>query len=230
MSNPLEKYFNDRYKLVGDLQKDPGPVVTISREFGCPAKIISDMLANQLNELQEHKDGHEEWQVISKEILDDAARDLKTEGSKIEYVFNYEKKSLVDEFLESLSAKYYHSDWKIRDTIKNVIRGFGVSGYSIIVGRAAAQINRDILKSLHIRLVAPFEWRVNSFVTSHNITTKEAIKKIKELDENREKLIKSFATEGNCVQCYDVYYSTEYLSNEQIVSSILNLMKLKNLI
>ena len=41
MSNPLEKYFSERYKPSGDLQKDPGPVVTISREFGCPAKIIS---------------------------------------------------------------------------------------------------------------------------------------------------------------------------------------------
>jgi len=188
------------------------------------------MLASQLNDLQEQKTEQNTWQVISKEILDDSARELKTEGSKIEYVFNYEKKSLIDEFLESLSAKYYHSDWKIRDTIKNVIRGFGVSGHSIIIGRAAAQINRDIEKSLHIRLVAPFDWRVNTFANSHNITPKEAVKKIKELDENREKLIKSFATEGNCIQCYDVYYSTEYLTNEQIVSSIIQLMQLKKLI
>ncbi len=230
MSNPLEKYFSARYTPDGDMQKDPGPVVTISREFGCPAKIISDLLANQLNELQEHKTEQDTWQVISKEILDDSARELKTEGSKIEYVFNYEKKSLIDEFLESLSAKYYHSDWKIRDTIKNVIRGFGVNGHSIIIGRAAAQINRDIEKSLHIRLVARFDWRVNNFANSHNITPKEAVKKIKELDENREKLIKAFATEGNCIQCYDVYYSTEYLTNEQIVSSIVQLMQLKKLI
>ena len=230
MSNPLEKYFSERYKPARDLQKDPGPVVTISREFGCPAKIISDMLAKRLNEFKGRRAGVEDWQVISKEILDDAAKELKTEGSKIEYIFNYEKKSLIEEFLESLSAKYYHSDWKIRDTIKNVIRGCGVNGYSIIIGRAAAQINRDIEKSLHIRLVASFEWRVSHFAKSHNITPKEAVKKIKELDENRENLIKSFATDGNGVQCYDVYYSTEYLTNEQVVSSIINLMQLKNLI
>jgi cytidylate kinase len=230
MSNPLIKYFSERYLGSGDLQKDPGPVVTISREFGCPAKLISDLLAYQLNEMQQHSAGVDPWHVISKEILDESARELKTESAKIEYVFNYEKKSIIDEFLESLSAKYYHSDWKIRDTIKNVIRGFGVNGHVIIIGRAAAQINRDIEKSLHIRLVAPFEWRVNHFATSHNITPKEAIKKIKELDENREKLIKAFATEGNCIQCYDVFYSTEYLTNEQIVASIVQLMQLKNLI
>jgi cytidylate kinase len=230
MSNPLEKYFSKRYKPSGDIQKDPGPVVTISREFGCPAKIISDLLASKLNEMPKHETPGVDWQVISKEILDDSARELKTEGSKIEYVFNYEKRPLIDEFLESLSAKYYHSDWKIRDTIKNVIRQVGVDGHAIIIGRAAAQINRDIEKSLHIRLVARFEWRVQHFANAHNITTKEAVKKIKELDENREKLIKSFATEGNCVQCYDVYYSTEYLTNEEIVSSILHLMQLKKLI
>ena len=230
MSNPLEKYFSERYKPAGALQKDPGPVVTISREFGCPAKIISDLLATRLNKLKGRRAGAEDWLVISKEILDDSARELKTEGTKIEYVFNYEKRSLIDEFLESLSAKYYHSDWKIRDTIKKVIRGFGVHGHVIIIGRAAAQINRDIEKSLHIRLVARFDWRVNHFAQNHNLTTKEAIKKIKELDENREKLIQSFATEGNCVQCYDVYYSTEYLTNEQIVSSIIHLMQHKNLI
>jgi len=230
MSNPLEKYFSARYNPSGDLQKDPGPVVTISREFGCPAKIISDMLASKLNEKPKQAARKEQWQVVSKEILDDSARELKTEGSKIEYVFNYEQPSLIDEFLESLSAKYYHSDWKIRDTIKKVIRSLGVNGHTIIIGRAAAQINRDIEKSLHIRLVASFDWRVTHFANAHNISNKEAIKKIKELDENREKLIKSFATEGNCVQCYDVYYSTEYLTNEEIVSSILHLMQLKKLV
>jgi len=230
MSNPLISYFSERYQGSGDLKKDPGPVVTISREFGCPAKLISDLLAYKLNEIQKNATGVDAWHVISKEILDESARELKTESAKIEYVFNYEKRSVIDEFLESLSAKYYHSDWKIRDTIKNVIRGFGVNGHVIIIGRAAAQINRDIEKSLHIRLIAPFEWRVNHFANSHNITPKEAIKKIKELDENREKLIKAFATEGNCIQCYDVYYSTEYLTNEQIVESIIQLMQLKKLI
>jgi len=135
MSNPLEKYFSERYNPSGDLQKDPGPDVTISREFGCPAKIISDMLASKLNEMPKQAGRKEQWQVVSKEILDDSARELKTEGSKIEYVFNYEQPSLIDEFLESLSAKYYHSDWKIRDTIKKVIRSLGVNGHTIIIGQ-----------------------------------------------------------------------------------------------
>ena len=231
MSDYLIKYFHDRLKIVEEPGTGPGPLITISRDFGCQAKQISQQLAERLNEYYLPIGAKNEWHLLSKEIIEKVAHELQTESNKIDYVFTFEKKSTVDDFILSLlSSKQYHSDWRVKDTIRKVVRAFAITGYSIILGRAGAQITRDIEASLHIRLVAPFDWRVKQVMERHQLTDKMAIRKVKEMDINREKLIKTFASEGHCHECYDVSFNMKYLSTKQVVSDIIHMMQLKKLI
>lgn len=230
MYDSFIKYFHDRLKIVEEPNTKPGPVLTISRDYGCPAKLIVQELEDRLNEYHLPIGAKNTWHTLSKEIIEKVALVLQTDSTKIAYIFNFEKKSTIDDFIMSLSAKQYHSDWKVKDTIRKVVQSFAIAGYSIILGRAGAQITRDIEASLHIRLVAPFEWRVKKIMEKYDLTNKLAIRRVKEMDVNREKLVKTFATEGHCYECYDVSFNMKYLSTIQTVSDIIHLMQLKKLI
>jgi cytidylate kinase len=230
MSDSLVKYFQDRLKIVEEPNTKPGPVLTISREYGCQAKLISQELADRLNEYHLPIGAKNTWHILSKEIMDKVAHELDIDSTKIDYVFNFEKKSSVDDFIMSLSSRQYHSDWKVRNTIRKVVRSFAVTGHIIILGRAGAQITRDIEASLHIRLNAPFQWRVNHVMEKYQLTNKLAVRKVKEMDVNREKLIRNFASKGHCHECYDVSFNMKYLNTKEAVSDIIHLMQLKKLI
>lgn len=230
MSDTFVKYFHERLKIENKETNIPGPVVTISREFGCDAKVLAALLAAKLNEFYLPIGAKQTWAVVSKEILLETAKQLKTDSKKIEYVFSFERRNLVDDFLLSLSAKNHLSDWFVKEAIKKVIREFAQTGFSIIIGRAGAQISRDIEKSLHIKLVAPFEFRKQLVMKKYGLEDKDAEKKIKEMDHNREKLIKMFVKETHCEGCYDVYYNIRFLTHEQICNNVVNLMEQKKLV
>jgi len=231
MPDFLINYFRDRLKVVEEPGTEPGPVLTISRDFGCQAKQISQELTDRLNEYHLPIGARNEWLLLSKEIIEKVAQELQTDSKKIDYIFKFEKKTTVDDFILSLlSSKQYHSDWKVKETIRKVVSAFAVTGYSIILGRAGAQITRDIKDSLHIRLVAPFDWRVKRIMEKYNLSNKMAIRRVKEMDLNREKLIKTFASEGHCHECYDVSFNMKYLTTKEVISDLIHLMQLKKLI
>ncbi|MDY0333472.1 MAG: cytidylate kinase-like family protein [Bacteroidales bacterium] len=229
MNNFLEQYLIERYRQGEPEIAAPGPVVTLSREYGCEANIIAQKLSEKLTAHHNTNDQKSNWKIISKEILEASAQKLKTDSKKLEYVFE-ESRTTIDDFLLSLTARQYYSDWKIKETIKKVVHSFAHDGYVIIVGRAGAQITRDIQKALHVRLIAPFQWRVDHIAEKHNLSSKEAYRKVKEMDKKRQRLLETFSKDSDCHHCYDVHYNLKYLNTDQIVSDIVHMMQLKELI
>lgn len=230
MKNFLEDYFQQKFLASQEPVAEPGPVVTISRTYGCDAKPISSALANQLNTYHMGIGQKKHWEIITKEILEEAAKELQTNSKNIEYIFQFEKRSAIDDFLMSMTSRKYQSDWKVKEAVKNVVRTFALQGHMIIVGRAGAQITRDLPNGLHIQLIAPLEWRVQKISGKYQLTQKQALDKINDMDEKRQKLIEMFSKDAGCHNCYDVQYNQQYLSNEMIVSDIIHMMQLKKLI
>jgi cytidylate kinase len=232
MNNFLETYLKEKYLHDQESKKtkDPGPLVTISREYGCDAQYISASLTKTLNSNFKQIGQNKNWEIISKEILEASANMLKTDQKNIEHIFTYEKRSLLDDFVQSFTDTQYHCDLKIRNTIRKVVYAFAEEGYAVILGRAGAQITREIDKSLHVRLVAPFDWRVNHVMEKHDLNEKNASRLVKEMDENRKEFIENYTREADCHYCYDVFYNVKFLTNDQIVSDILHMMQLRKLI
>ncbi len=229
MANILLKYLEERHvpKKPARPRKKAGPVVTISREYGCQGKTIANRLAERLeNEMAEKK----EWKVISKEILDSAAQSLGLEPDKISYVFNFEKRGIIDDIIAAFTDKYYKSDRKIRNTLRDVIYSFGEEGHAIILGRCGATITRDISNSLHIRLIAPEEFRVDRISKRLDMSKKEAEKEVKEMDQNRAELRNSFAGRNIDDVDYDLIFNVSSIDDEQVVEMIMHGMKVKQMI
>lgn len=234
MQDFLTDYFEERYQQEAyqpeAVQQISGPVLTISRECGCEGTLLSKKLARHINDYYLPIGARDQWKVISKEVLEASAKKLKTNSESIKFVFKSEAKSMLEDFVESMSAKQYHSESKIKSAIKKVIRDFATDGFSIILGRAGAQLARDIGNSLHIKLTAPIDWRIKRLMATHDLNRAAAVNRIRIVDENRQKIIKKFHIGVTAELCYDVTYNLERFSQEQLISDIEHTMIIKKLI
>ncbi len=228
MKIDLSKYLTERYRKSLTEQDFEGPVITIARDFGCPSQKIATRLTEVLSQVKSKK--KIAWRWINKEILYESAKELKLDPSEIEYVFNFEKKNIFDDILSSQSRKYYKSDRQIRKTIAGVIRGIASEGNAIIVGRGGVAVTRDIEKSLHIMLEAPVEWRTLRIAEKYCMTEKEARKLASEIDKKRREFREYFHGKGTDYTFFDVKYNCMTLSIDDIVNSIVNLLKARKFI
>jgi cytidylate kinase len=222
----LPKYAHDRVKEKESKKTSPGPVVTLSRELGCPAKILAKELVEAINKII----GEKKWGWISKEILEESARELNVHPSEIKHVFDYKKKGVFDEILAAQSKKYYRSEKKIRKSISNVIKSIATEGYVIIVGRGGAAITKSIPDSLHIRLQAPIEWRANAVSKRFDISNEEAKKFCVDYDRKRKQFLDYYWGNPSDHTIFDIIYNYSSMSREEILESIIQIMKMKKII
>jgi len=229
MDNILLKYMEKRYESkIIDPKREmfcEGPVVTISRECGCTAINIANMMAEKLS----HKTG-KKWNCLTKEILERSARELNLDPAKLEYVFNSKEKSTWDEILGALSSKYYHSDRKIKKTIAEVVKSFACKGNCIIIGRGGVVLTNDIERSFHIKLQAPLEWRATQLQKIYKLSMDEMIKYANDIDKKREILRNYFNKEPLPNTVFDVIFNSKQITDEQIVDASISLMEKKGVL
>ncbi|MGQ1909821.1 AAA family ATPase [Marinifilum sp. RC60d5] len=229
MGNILLKYMEKRFESkIIDPNKEifcKGPVVTISRECGCSAINIANIMVEKLSE----KTGTQ-WNCLTKEILEQSAKALNLNPSKIEYVFNSKEKSTWDEIFAALSSKYYQSDRKIKKTIADVVQSFACKGNCIIIGRGGVVLSSNIPRSFHIKLQAPIEWRAAQLQKVYKLSMDEMIKYAKDIDKKREILRNYFNKKSLANTVFDVIYNAKNLNEEQIVDSTISLMEKKGVL
>ena len=230
MKIDLSKYLEDWYKEDPAKEIYPGPVVTISRELGCPAKTIASLLTDKLNHIKSKKAKDHPWRLVSKEILMESARALEVDSKQIQYVFDYKSRGILEDLLMAQSKDYYKSDMKIRTTIAKVIRRFAIIGNVIIVGRGGVAITRDIPKSLHIYLEAPLEWRALRTSEKHDLSIEQARRYAQSIDKKRAQFRDYFQGKGNDYTRFDIRFNCMHLSVEEVSDMIISALKIRQMI
>lgn len=230
MENLLKRYLDMR--LINEpAASHQGPVVTISRECGCPSKKLAEILVRRLRELDPVKTQHPgTWRWISKELLEEAATDLDVKPDDINHVFNYEERSIVDNIMAaSKKDGTYRTDKAIYNALGKVIRTFGENGHVVIVGRAGVALTRHIPLSIHIRLMAPIEWRINSISEMFSLSREESKKMIAQKDENRRKFLEHYLGHPFQIDVFDLAINCSRYSLDEIADSVIGLMKLRKM-
>jgi cytidylate kinase len=228
--NIFEKYFNEMLRDKKTTIAETGPYISISRDFGCMANVIAQNLSSELTRRNRQKGIKKDWKWINKVILEEAAKALDLSPSKIEYVFQSQRKTMMDEIVSAMSARYYKSDKKIRKTITEVIRSIVITGNIIIVGRGGVAFKKDNPRSLHIKLIAPIEWRVDRISKNYQKTKKEALKYILEIDQERKYLIDSFMGFDTDDSVFDMIFNRQTMDDNIITSLIIQALDERKLI
>ncbi len=231
MKVDLLKYMSERLNDDSENFQKAGPVITISRLYGCPAKKIARELTKTLADKMIAlgiKDA--EWKYVTKEIMSESARELQMAPKQIKYVFDYEQKTIIDDILSAQSSKYYKSDRKIRNTIAQVIRNMAVEGRIIIIGRGGVAITRDIPHSLHINLEAPLEWRVVRTAEKFSLSLEDAEKAVLDIDKKRKQFREYFEGKNTDYTWFDLTFNCMTLSTEEIVRIIVKTVEIRKLL
>jgi cytidylate kinase len=182
-------YFDERYResVLSSPASEDGPVITISRQTGCDAREIGSSIVDALNS----KCNTSKWKWVDKDIIYAIAKDLNIDTQRIENYYEGIKLSNLSEMIMAFSGGFV-SDLRVKKAIKDVVLSICKEGYVVLVGRGGVSIAHDIKDALHIKLVAPFYWRVENVMKKKNMDIETAEKFVIETDEKRHDLIQTF--------------------------------------
>jgi cytidylate kinase len=182
-------YFDSRYRdnIMNIPSSEAGPVITISRQAGCDARQVAESVVDNLN----RRYNTTKWRWIDKDIIYKVAEELNTDPHRIENFYKGIELSNVSEMIMAFSGNFV-SDLRVKKAIKDVVLSICKEGHIVMVGRGGVSIARDIEDSLHIRLVAPFYWRVENVMKKKNMDIEVAEEYVVDTDEKRFNLIQTF--------------------------------------
>lgn len=171
---------------VADLKK-PAPCITIARDFGCQGYPLAEALAKRFNS----RVAGDPWVVVGKDILDEVAR---TSGYSVDQIEKSQDtpaslKAILAMFLDSSRAE----ETKVFSHMRNVMKDFAKRGNCLLVGRGAVFAAQDLPNCIHLRLVAPYEFRVQKIMRVHDMSRADAEGFIAQHQQQRDDFIKRFA-------------------------------------
>jgi cytidylate kinase len=182
-------YFDERYResILKGPSSDDGPVITISRLTGCDAREVASGVVDNLNT----KYGTTKWRWVDKDIIFAIAKELNIDTQRVENFYEGIKLSNLSEMIMAFSGGFV-TDLRVKKAIRDVVLAICKEGHVVLVGRGGVSIAHDIKDALHIKLVAPYYWRLTNVMKKKNMDPETAEKFIKDTDEVRNELIKTF--------------------------------------
>jgi cytidylate kinase len=182
-------YFDERYResVLKNKSTEDGPVITISRQTGCDGREVAATIVDNLN----LRYGTTRWKWVDKDIIYDIAKDLNIDTQRIENYYKGIKLSNISEMIMAFSGGFV-SDLRVKKAIHDVVLSICKEGHIVLVGRGGVSIARDIRDSLHVRLIAPFYWRVDNVMRKRDLGLEAAEEYVIDLDEKRFDLIQTF--------------------------------------
>uniref|UniRef100_UPI003216D69A cytidylate kinase-like family protein n=1 Tax=uncultured Draconibacterium sp. TaxID=1573823 RepID=UPI003216D69A len=230
MGNSLMNYLNKRLNEENSYKKGDaklaGPVITISREVGCNGLKLANLLAIRLNK----KKATTNWKVLSKEIFHESARELDLEPELVRKTFKKTDRYVFEQILKAFGDKRYKSEDKIINTVREVVRALAIDGFNIIVGRASHIIANDIENALHIRLIAPIDYRINTIVHNNKLNKAEALKFIEKVEKERIAFRKALKEDDLREDLFDLTLNRASFTDEQAVDIIEHIVEKKQLL
>lgn len=207
-------------------EQNPGPFVTISRQYGCSGYFLGQLLVDLLN--TEPKMKHP-WRVYSREILDHLSEETDIAVEMLNRLRRERPRMMVD-FFRNISGKRVPGGHEIRNRIANIIREIAYEGHCIVIGMGGSDATADMANGLRVRLEAPIEWRVAHVVENEGLTPTQARMALRDREKEREKLRKAYATKFHRQPACDLLFDCSTFSLAQIAQMIVQGLKLKKMI
>lgn len=228
--NTILQYVKEKLTNESVIKDTHGPVITISREYGCPGYTLGTRLAQTLSEKKIVHGESGEWNAVNKEIMIQAAKEVNLSPDLVDRITHQKPRGIFAELFVSFSDHYTPSDLEVKKSVARIVRALGHKGRTIIVGRGGAVLTRDIESSLHVKLYASLEWRIKRVMAREGISEEEARSKILRIDQERTYLRNFYAGETTDDNIFDVAFNCEYMNIEQISDVMVRILELRKIV
>jgi cytidylate kinase len=162
--------------------------VTISRQTGCEALAVAEKLAHYLQE-RSPKNACP-WTVFDRNLIDKVLEDHNLPACLAKFLPE-DRASELEDFLNELFAVRPPSSTIVHQTAETILK-LAALGNVILIGRGGSVITAKLPDVLRVRLVAPFEKRVEHIHKSRGMTGAEARKFCLTEDCGRERYLKKY--------------------------------------
>lgn len=218
----IQQFLNEKRDL-DDLPESGFPFITISRQSGAGALLLSEALITTFRGMKENP-LFEGWHGFDRDVCELVARDPLLQND-IEGLMAKRHRSEFNAFFESLFTGRSEIQDLERTTFK-VARMLALIGKVVLVGRGGSLVTADLPCGIHIRLVAPEAHRIVRMMRSHKIGREEARELVEKQDAARRKLIKLFFHRDiEDPLIYDMVWNTGKVGLDIMVPAIINLVR-----
>ena len=203
--------------------RDAVPFVTISRQAGIGAPKLADRLAEALNE---NDNSERPWHVFDRELVEKVAADHQISQSLIDAMTESDH-SWINDMLAGMKAtgRTESTQFNVYRRVAETVIGLAEAGKVVIVGRGGANICQAMPGGVHLRLVAPIEWRVEKLAKTEKISESRAARRVRDLDENRESFFTRFwGKDALEPERYTVTLNVARVSRDEVVAAVLALV------
>jgi hypothetical protein len=142
---PCLRYHDGKHALRAE-EEQQKPTITISREFGCEAYPMAELLRQQLE-----KRTKESWTLMDKALLDEVAKHHSLSDQVLQNIGD--KNRFLDDFLSTFSNRW-KSDKDYYRLLSRQIIALAEQGNVILVGRGAPIVTRNMKNCFHFRIYA----------------------------------------------------------------------------
>ena len=191
--------------------------VTISRQTGCGAFAIAEKLAHYLQERSPKN--VPPWTVFDHNLIDKVLEDHNLPAYLAKFLPE-DRASELEDFLGEIFAVRPPSSTIIYQTAETILK-LAALGNVILIGRGGNMITAKLPDVLHVRLVAPFEKRIEHACKSYGMTETEARKFCQTGDLGRERYFKKyFDADINNPLLYHMVINTTQFDNNAVTKLI----------
>jgi cytidylate kinase len=202
----------------------PRAFVTVSREPGAGAISFSHRLAQRLNEPYGG-----DWTAWDKELIDKVSAEQGIAKEAIEAV-ELQPQNWLAELLEGLTSHDEKSmeEFRVYKRIATAIRALSGAGHTIIVGRGGQFVTANMPGAIHIRLVAPLEYRIKHTATHYNLTLSEAAKRIASDEKSRKTFYHRYwSNKALTADSFTMTLNAAELSVDELVECVIPVIRLR---
>lgn len=161
------------------------PAITLSRECGTGAVTISSILAGILDE---ELPGPTPWALFDKNLVARVLADHALPDRLARYLPEDVPGELTAAVEEMLGL--HPDDWTLLQHVTDTLLKLGTAGGCILVGRGANIVTAHLPSVLHVRLVAPLDFRVAHFAEETGVSKKEARVAVPKADRARARYLR----------------------------------------
>ncbi len=219
----LTSYIRDNLDELSKKQ-EPGPYVTISREYGCDGYELGDKLLEKLNETE----GQGVWRLFKKEILKQLAEDTGLTEEVIERE-RLAKPSLLRDFFRGMRGGGIPDGYEIRNKNTIMVRTVAFEGHAIIIGQGGTAAAADLENGLSVRIEAPREWRITRVSYREKLKRQAAIARIDEIERRRKHLRRIYEQKNPREPAFNLVIDNSMFNIDESINLIMLAMRQKNL-
>lgn len=231
--NPLLQFIEEKLHEKPRVEA-PGPVITVSREFGCPGNELGEEIVKILSARREvpetENNGVVPWKSLGREIMAEAAEKINLTPELVEKLAGQKHTHLFSDFFSTFSDHYVPGDLEVKKAVANVIRALAHQGRVILVGRGAVSLTQHVESSIHVFVYAPQKWRIKQVMDRFQISHEEAIRRIEQVDYERNYIRNFYAGKTTDISFYDIAFNAESISTEEMAHTVIRLMEKKRFV